>query len=85
MSTTVWSDGCWGKRKKIIKSRPLEDRLDLSGEYSFPNMSTSRVNGEPEVRRVLIDEFQEQEGVKMFSRLPDYDNSHRCDLPNGEN
>ena len=47
-----------------MKYLPREEMSDLCGKYSSSNMSNARLNGDPEVNRLLIDEFKDQEGVK---------------------
>ena len=55
-------------------------KIDLSGKYSFANMLRSNLEESNEVNAVLRSEFSQQEDVKLYSQLPDYDDFRGYDL-----
>ena len=67
-----------GKRRK--KAEPLEAKIDLRGKYSFANMIRSNLEESNEANAVLMSEFPQQEDVKLYSQLPDYDDFRGYDL-----
>ena len=54
--------------------------MDLGGKYSFANMLRSNLEESNEVNAVLRSEFPQQEDVKLYSQLPDYDDFRGYDL-----
>merc|ERR1712112_684983 len=61
------------QKKRRKKAEPLEVEIDLGGKYSFANMLRSNLEESNEVNAVLRSEFSQQEDVKLYSQLPDYD------------
>ena len=59
-------------KKRRERAEPLEVELDLSGGISPGNMSRSSLEGENEARVASVGDFKHQEGLKMYIRLPDY-------------
>ena len=61
------------QKKRRKKAEPLEVKIDLGGKYSFANMLRSNLEESNEANAVLRSEFSQQEDVKLYSQLPDYD------------
>ena len=61
------------QKKRRKKAEPLDAKIDLGGKYSFANMLRSNLEESNEVNAVLRSEFSQQEDVKLYSQLPDYD------------
>ena len=68
------------QKKRRKKAEPLEVKIDSGGKYSFANMLRSNLEESNEANAVLRGEFSQQEDVKLYSQLPDYDNFREYDL-----
>ena len=67
-------------RKRRKKAEPLEVKIDLGGKYSFASMLRSKFEESNEANAVSRSEFSQQEDVKLYSQLPDYDDFRGYDL-----
>ena len=54
--------------------------MELGGKFGFSNLLRSNLEESKEVNAVLKDEFPQQEDVKLYSQLPDYDDFRGYDL-----
>ena len=61
------------KKKRREKSNPLEVELELSGKFTRENMMRRSLENENGARTVSVNGFKRQEDLKMYIRLPDYD------------
>ena len=68
------------QKKRRKKADPLEVEIDLGGKYSLANMLRSNLEESNEANAVLRSEFSQQEDVKLYSQLPDYDDFRGYDL-----
>ena len=74
--------------KAIIKPKrrdggsSSEKEIDLLAKYSFQNMSNVSLDSYAEANLLLLGEFKVREDVKMYGRLPYYDDLHGVDLSN---
>ena len=68
------------QKKRRKKAEPLDVKIDLGGKYSFTNMLRSNLEESKEANAVLRSEFSQQEDVKLYSQLPDYDDFRGYDL-----
>ena len=71
------------KKKRREKAKPLEDGLDLSGEFHRGNMSRPSLGNTKEANLAVLGNFKHQEDVKLYGRLPDYDDFQCYDLGQG--
>ena len=68
------------RKKRRKKAEPLEAKMDLGGKYSFANTLRRNLEESNEANAVLRSEFSQQEDVKLYSQLPDYDDFRGYDL-----
>ena len=54
--------------------------MDLSRKFGFSNLLRSNSEESKEANAVLNDEFSQQEDVKLYSQLPEYDDFRGYDL-----
>ena len=65
------------------KAKSLEVELDLGGGFSRKSMFRSSLGNEKEAHLAVSGKFNQKEDVKMYIRLPDYDDFQRYDLGRG--
>ena len=68
------------QKKRRMKADPLEAEIYFGGKYSFANMLRRNLEESNEANAVLRSEFSQQEDVKLYSQLPDYDDFRGYDL-----
>ena len=71
------------EKKRRAMAAPLETDLDLSGEFSFPEIPKSRLGDAADVNKIDLEMFRDQEDVEMHDQLPDYDDSKWRDILRG--
>ena len=54
--------------------------MDLSGKPARRNMPKSSLGNTKEVHRAILENSKQQEDVKLYGQLPDYDDFQRYDL-----
>ena len=67
------------QRKRGGKALPCEVEMDLSGNPK-ENMMKSSLGNTKELHRAVLEHSEHQEDVKLYGRLPDYDDSQCYDL-----
>ena len=68
------------KRREREKALAREVEMDLSGESARRNMPKSSLGNTKEAHLVVLGDFEKQEDVKLYGRLPDYDDLQCYDL-----
>ena len=69
------------KPRGVIKYPPLEEMVDFRWDYYSASVGISCLHDASEVNRSLIDEFKDREHAIISTPLPEYDDSHRPDMP----
>ena len=54
--------------------------MDLGGKFGFANLLRNNLEESKEANAILRNEFPQQEDVKLYSQLPDYDDFRGYDL-----
>ena len=70
------------RKKRSEKAKPLEVELDLGGDSKGGMLRSSLENGKGS-HLVALSNFKQQEDVKMYIQLPEYDDSQCYDLGMG--
>ena len=68
------------RKKRRKKAEPLENKMGLSGKFGFSNLLRNNLEESKEANAILRNEFPQQEDVKLYSQLPDYDGFRGYDL-----
>ena len=67
------------KKKRRKRQNTIEVELDPSGGFHWDMLRSSLEDGELSLL-VVLDKFKQQEDVKMYIHLPDYDDFQGYDL-----